>query len=44
MTMSGGRSGAPRRVLVVESIRRAPNGKVDYKRIKAQAMATLAGG
>jgi fatty-acyl-CoA synthase len=33
---------APRRVLFVESIRRAPNGKVDYKRIKAEASAALA--
>ena len=33
---------APRRVLVVDSIGRAPNGKVDYKRIKAEAIAELA--
>ena len=28
---------APKRVLVVDTIGRAPNGKVDYKRIKAEA-------
>ncbi|HEV7887602.1 MAG TPA: acyl-CoA synthetase [Acidimicrobiales bacterium] len=28
---------APKRVLVVETIGRAPNGKVDYKRLKAEA-------
>ena len=33
---------APRRILVVDSIRRAANGKVDYKRIKAEAISELA--
>jgi acyl-CoA synthetase (AMP-forming)/AMP-acid ligase II len=28
---------APKRVLPIESIGRAPNGKVDYKRLKAWA-------
>ncbi|HWL44070.1 MAG TPA: acyl-CoA synthetase [Ilumatobacter sp.] len=32
---------APKRVLVVDTIGRAPNGKVDYKRIKAEALARL---
>jgi len=32
---------APKRVLVVESIGRAPNGKVDYKRLKAEAVERL---
>jgi acyl-CoA synthetase (AMP-forming)/AMP-acid ligase II len=32
---------APKRVLVVETIGRAPNGKVDYKGIKAQAVERL---
>ncbi|MDQ3757566.1 MAG: acyl-CoA synthetase [Actinomycetota bacterium] len=30
---------APKRVLVVETIGRAPNGKVDYKRLKAEAIS-----
>jgi len=34
---------APKRVVVVETIGRAPNGKVDYKRIKTDAMASLEG-
>ena len=33
---------APRRIVVVDSIGRAANGKVDYKRIKAEATAELA--
>ncbi|MDQ1446008.1 MAG: 3-oxocholest-4-en-26-oate---CoA ligase [Acidimicrobiaceae bacterium] len=33
---------APKRVLPVDTIGRAPNGKVDYKRLKAQAAARLA--
>ena len=32
---------APRDLVLVESIGRAPNGKVDYKAIKDRAMATL---
>jgi acyl-CoA synthetase (AMP-forming)/AMP-acid ligase II len=32
---------APKRVVVVESINRAPNGKVDYKGVKARAMEAL---
>jgi fatty-acyl-CoA synthase len=32
---------APRELVVVESIGRAPNGKVDYKAIKARALAAL---
>ena len=28
---------APKRVLSVDTIGRAPNGKVDYKRLKAEA-------
>jgi fatty-acyl-CoA synthase len=32
---------APRRVLTIESIGRAPNGKVDYRRLKDEAMARL---
>ncbi|MGI8754434.1 MAG: acyl-CoA synthetase [Acidimicrobiales bacterium] len=32
---------APKRVLQVDTIGRAPNGKVDYKRLKAQALQTL---
>ena len=32
---------APKRVLAIESIGRAPNGKVDYKRLKAWAAAEL---
>ncbi|MGH9188343.1 MAG: AMP-binding enzyme, partial [Acidimicrobiales bacterium] len=32
---------APRRVLVVDTIGRAPNGKVDYKRLKALAADRL---
>jgi fatty-acyl-CoA synthase len=32
---------APRELVVVESIGRAPNGKVDYKAIKALALASL---
>jgi fatty-acyl-CoA synthase len=35
---------APKRVLPVETIGRAPNGKVDYKRLKAYAVDTLGGG
>jgi len=33
---------APRHVVVVESIQRAPNGKVDYKRLKALAVEQVA--
>ncbi|MFZ8998916.1 MAG: acyl-CoA synthetase [Ilumatobacteraceae bacterium] len=32
---------SPKRVLVVDTIGRAPNGKVDYKRLKAEAIDTL---
>ena len=32
---------APKRVLVVDSIGRAPNGKVDYKDVRARALAEL---
>ena len=32
---------APRELVVVETIGRAPNGKVDYKALKARAIATL---
>ena len=32
---------APRELVVVESIGRAPNGKVDYKAIKERALAAL---
>jgi fatty-acyl-CoA synthase len=32
---------APRELVVVESIGRAPNGKVDYKAVKERALATL---
>ena len=32
---------SPKRIMYVDSIRRAPNGKVDYKRIKAEALAQL---
>jgi fatty-acyl-CoA synthase len=32
---------APKRVLVVDTIGRAPNGKVDYKRVKQQALERL---
>jgi acyl-CoA synthetase (AMP-forming)/AMP-acid ligase II len=32
---------APKRVVVVDSIQRAPNGKVDYKGVRARAMASL---
>jgi acyl-CoA synthetase (AMP-forming)/AMP-acid ligase II len=32
---------APKRVVVVESIQRAPNGKVDYKGVKARALEAL---
>ncbi len=32
---------APRRVLVVESIHRSPNGKLDYKTLKARALEAL---
>lgn len=34
---------APRRLVAVASIGRAPNGKVDYRRIKAEAAAELVG-
>jgi acyl-CoA synthetase (AMP-forming)/AMP-acid ligase II len=34
---------APKRVLAVDTIGRAPNGKVDYKRLKAYATAELTG-
>ena len=33
---------APKRVLTVDTIGRAPNGKVDYKRLKAYATDVLA--
>jgi acyl-CoA synthetase (AMP-forming)/AMP-acid ligase II len=33
---------APKRVLTVDTIGRAPNGKVDYKRLKADAVAQVA--
>jgi fatty-acyl-CoA synthase len=32
---------APKRVVVVESIERAPNGKVDYKGVRARALEAL---
>jgi fatty-acyl-CoA synthase len=32
---------APRSIVVVPTIGRAPNGKVDYKRLKQHAMDTL---
>jgi acyl-CoA synthetase (AMP-forming)/AMP-acid ligase II len=32
---------APKRVLAVDSIGRAPNGKVDYKRLKSEAVARV---
>ena len=32
---------APKRVVVVESIERAPNGKVDYKGIRSRALEAL---
>jgi acyl-CoA synthetase (AMP-forming)/AMP-acid ligase II len=32
---------APKRVVVVDSIQRAPNGKVDYKGVRARAMEAL---
>ena len=32
---------APKRVLVIDTIGRAPNGKVDYKRMKQFALDTL---
>ena len=32
---------APRTVLEIDTIGRAPNGKVDYKRMKAFALHTL---
>ena len=32
---------APRELVVVETIGRAPNGKVDYKTLKERAIATL---
>ncbi|HEX6395493.1 MAG TPA: acyl-CoA synthetase [Acidimicrobiales bacterium] len=32
---------APRHVVIVETIGRAPNGKVDYKRLKAEAIARV---
>ena len=33
---------APKRVLEIDTIGRAPNGKVDYKRLKAEAADALA--
>jgi acyl-CoA synthetase (AMP-forming)/AMP-acid ligase II len=33
---------APKQVVVVPTIGRAPNGKVDYKRLKAEAAAQTA--
>ena len=32
---------APKRVVVVDSIQRAPNGKVDYKGVRARALEAL---
>ena len=32
---------APKRVLTIDTIGRAPNGKVDYKRMKAYALDAL---
>jgi len=32
---------APRHVLVVDSVARAPNGKLDYKAVKDRALATF---
>jgi acyl-CoA synthetase (AMP-forming)/AMP-acid ligase II len=34
---------SPKRLVVVDTIGRAPNGKVDYKRLKAEAIASVAG-
>jgi acyl-CoA synthetase (AMP-forming)/AMP-acid ligase II len=33
---------APRRIVVVESVDRAPNGKLDYRRLRERAMETAA--
>jgi fatty-acyl-CoA synthase len=35
---------APRELVIVESIGRAPNGKLDYKAVKAAASAALGAG
>jgi acyl-CoA synthetase (AMP-forming)/AMP-acid ligase II len=35
---------APRHVVLVETIGRAPNGKVDYKRLKALAAERVSAG
>ena len=35
---------APRNLVVVDTIGRAPNGKVDYKRLKAEAIAQVGAG
>jgi acyl-CoA synthetase (AMP-forming)/AMP-acid ligase II len=35
-------SKTPERVLIVPTVGRAPNGKVDYKRIRAEAAAAVA--
>jgi len=35
---------APKRVFVLDSIGRAPNGKVDYKRLRAYAIDNSAAG
>ncbi|MEY2959349.1 MAG: hypothetical protein RLZZ01_1917, partial [Actinomycetota bacterium] len=32
---------SPKRVLVVDTIGRAPNGKVDYKRIRSEAIDSI---
>jgi acyl-CoA synthetase (AMP-forming)/AMP-acid ligase II len=32
---------APRHLVPIDTIGRAPNGKVDYKRLKAHALAAL---
>jgi acyl-CoA synthetase (AMP-forming)/AMP-acid ligase II len=32
---------APRNLLIVDSVGRAPNGKVDYKGVKARAVAAV---
>jgi fatty-acyl-CoA synthase len=32
---------APRNLVVVDTVGRAPNGKVDYKDVKARALAAL---
>ena len=40
---ASGRYKAPRRVSIIESINRAANGKVDYRRLREHAMALTKG-